>query len=95
MISVDGDSFRAVRAKSGESFRRLDFGDSVADVDEVFPLPSGLDGFPALAVECKIQAGNEFQDVHNRLAREVADGYPEKTICIFNRDGISYITKII
>ena len=73
MISIDGDSFRAVRGKSGETYRRIDFGDVVADVDQVFPLPSGLDGFPALAVECKIQGGMrsgeeiaELASVHKR-----------------------------
>ena len=93
MISIDGDSFRAVKAKSGETYRRLDFGDVVADVDEVFPLPSGLDGLPALAVECKIQGG--IQNVHSSLATEDAGVYPEKTIRILKRNGVSYITNII
>ena len=102
MISIDGDSFRAVRAKSGETYRRIDFGDVVADVDQVFPLPSGLDGFPALAVECKIQGGMRsgdgtgnrriIQDVHSNLATEQ---YPEKTIRVIKRSGVSYITTII
>ena len=99
MISIDGDYFRAVKAKSGEeTYRRLDFGDVVADVDEVFPLSSGLDGLPAMAVECKIQGGMRsgerriIQDVHSGLA---AEQYPEKTIRVAKRNGVSYITKII
>ena len=43
---------------SGAAFKRLDFGDMATHVEQVFPLPTSLDGFPALAVECKIQCAD-------------------------------------
>ena len=82
----------------------------VPDFEQVFPLPSSLDGFPALAVECKIQcadgergeggggggsARSETGRNRNRELHDAIKQYDEKTIRVVEKGGVAYITEII